>query len=773
MHKLSVIEKLRERINDDDKLVRETLYQLLKAVVFPGCKEENQGPFISLMMAYIFNAMTHMAIDVRLMAFKFFDLVLQFYPASFSLYAEKILQNYRDILQKNQFYLQDRGKLKSTLAGLACCLSLLPCNKRDDDFAIENVVADRRILHAFELDVPKDSAGISIITKELKDLLPILISCFQDFVPLVQIMPQLDAQSFDCVLSILQSIDLVVKFFVQEIDKSGVELQVTLSPHAKPDVKDQLVLPVLLKKLLDVFPLNPTHQLSEKDDGRYFILNVIVSEIFLCLNDGISHPSSLLEKFLGFIGSALSEEMRISSPSEKAFRQKHSLSLIPFIPKLVLQVEGSWKSHILQAFTWIFRNCNPASAMKLACLSAIEQMLVPKQGCMHLHASDPEILEVQLAWIRELPLLLIHLDDKNPVSSRAVLRLQLSLGQCALMNPSLSHEYDNMQFSMSEFYSKHLDGEVYYGPFIKLSRDIQELSLSCIYYFSFLDPLLLQSLVSCCLSHDLEPFMLFRLLEILHSVFKGGHIQIGDYISFLITLLLRYRVSPEKSSVTLEKDGKSNGGTFKHLSSVVCSRLSQIGDTCLVFQMLEKVVIDQISGKLPLENVCGLLRMLTTLDSRPTKLSEWSIIKLGDVLPEYLIGVVSCIPEEVSKSTIIIRTSRSRDYLLPCLLLFYRSNKLLNLVLNSMGSLVSENRSTLSDQYATDHSSRIKAIVSVILLIHADARMQQILPSCKAEIDLILQNIQGLQSSEGCSWTIEGRHKIQCAYDTLKGLSSK
>ncbi|GKE10609.1 armadillo-like helical domain-containing protein, partial [Tanacetum coccineum] len=89
MHRLSVIEKLRERMGDEDKIVRETLYQLLKAVIFPECKEENQGTFISLMMAYVFNAMTHLSIDVRLMAFKFFDLVVQHYPVSFSMYAEK------------------------------------------------------------------------------------------------------------------------------------------------------------------------------------------------------------------------------------------------------------------------------------------------------------------------------------------------------------------------------------------------------------------------------------------------------------------------------------------------------------------------------------------------------------------------------------------------------------------------------------------------------------------------------------------------------------
>lgn len=52
--------------------------------------QDTQGPLVSLMMAYIFNAMTNLAIDVRLMAFKFFDLVVQFYPSSFSLNAEKV-----------------------------------------------------------------------------------------------------------------------------------------------------------------------------------------------------------------------------------------------------------------------------------------------------------------------------------------------------------------------------------------------------------------------------------------------------------------------------------------------------------------------------------------------------------------------------------------------------------------------------------------------------------------------------------------------------------
>lgn len=45
---------------------------------------------ISMMMAYVFNAMTHIAIDIRLMAFKFFELIVISFPSSFLLYAEKV-----------------------------------------------------------------------------------------------------------------------------------------------------------------------------------------------------------------------------------------------------------------------------------------------------------------------------------------------------------------------------------------------------------------------------------------------------------------------------------------------------------------------------------------------------------------------------------------------------------------------------------------------------------------------------------------------------------
>ncbi|XP_028067977.1 uncharacterized protein LOC114270634 isoform X2 [Camellia sinensis] len=762
LHKLAVIEKLRERISDDDKLVRETLYQLLKSVIFPTCKEDNQGPFISLMMAYIFNAMTHLAIDVRLMAFKFFDLVVQYYPSSFSLYSEKIFQNYEDVLRKNQFYLQDKGKLKNVLAGLVHCLLLLPSSKADHDSPCEKDDAAQGILHAFEPDTPKHAAGFSVIKKKLEDLMPVLLSCFQDFIRLVHTMRHLDVQSFDCMLFILQSIDLVVRFFAYGIDNSQHELQVSMLPCEGLDatIRSQTIMPSSLKKLFDLFPLNPTHHLSGKDDDKYFAVNIIITEIFLHTTDW-QCPAALSEKFLEFVACALSEEICSGTQSGKAFHEKHILSLIPFIPKLVFQVAGFWKSRILQAFTETFKSCNLESSLKWACLSAIEEMLVPRQGLKQLDASDPELLDYQITWMRELPLLLIMLDDKHPLRSRSVLSLLLRLGQCAVANTFFAQEYDNMQDSLAEFYCNCMgERNISYGPFVKLNRDAQEFSICCLYYFSHVDSLLLKSLAWCCLYDGLEPIIIFRIIEVLHSSYKAGHIQIADHISFFVTLLSCFKVYAEKSCPMLENDEISNYGIFKSITRAVCSCLLQMGDYYLLFQILEKVVLDQIILNPALDNLCALLRMLVALDARPTRFSQQSIINLSNFLPGYLIDVVSCFPEDDDESRIPVLRSTRHYYFLPCYILFYRSNKLLNLVLRKMGSLVTE-------------KSRITAIVSVVLLMHKDVKVWKILSSCKTDIDFILQSILVVQSSEEGNMVLEERHKIQSAVDRLNTLISE
>lgn len=47
---------------------------------------------------------------------------------------------------------------------------------------------------------------------------------------------------------------------------------------------------------------------------------------------------------------------------------------------------------ILQAFTKIFEGCNPQSSLKLACLSAIEEMLIPVRLNLYFSRSSSAMM---------------------------------------------------------------------------------------------------------------------------------------------------------------------------------------------------------------------------------------------------------------------------------------------------------------------------------------------------------------------------------------------
>ncbi|XP_051150563.1 uncharacterized protein LOC127264984 isoform X2 [Andrographis paniculata] len=760
LHKLAVVEKLRKRISDDDKIVRETLYQLFKSVILPGCAKDNQGSLVSLMTSCIFDAMTHLAFEVRVMAFKFFDLVVQFYPSSFSSYAEKMLGNYGDILRQNQF-LEDKSKLKSILTGLIRCLSLLPCH----DTSMPHC------LHAFEPETANESDGFADISKKLEDLISILVGSFLDFMPMLHINLNLDLQSCDCLLLLLKSLDLIVGFLVGESCKILSDTQ--FLPHCQmPDTiaYDQFISPTILNKLWDVFPLQLAHHLSEKDNDRIFMVNTAITKVFLQLSNNAFSPYTPVEKFLEFIGSSLVTKMELG----KVFYEKHLLPIIPYIPKLVMQISGDSRSHILEGFTEAFRNCNPESPMKFCCLTAIEEMLVPERSLNYTDANDPDrvLLHYQIAWIKEFPSLLIMLDDKNPLCSKTILRLLILVAQTFPVNSQFHVLFDSLQYSFKNFFSTEIENAICFGPFVRLDADIQELSLSCLYYFTYRDSLLLQSLVSCCLCDELDPSLVICILEVLHSVFRAGRIHLADYTSFHLTLLSRFRVYPEKFSSSVKADGKSNQLTFKYITKRVCSYMLEIGDSYLVFQMLERPIVDQICSEMPMENKCAFLRLLVTLDSNPTRLSDLSIVKISRVLPQYLIKIIFNVGDDKHESTSLTYAKR-RYFLLPSFHLFHRSERLSSRVLNFMGSCVLDSNLVFGfdlPHSSVNHSTLACAISMVILHMYEDDKMRQILLTFKIEIKNILQNLINLQSSECTKLTMEERHKIQNSYDRLREI---
>lgn len=114
-------------------------------------------------------------------------------------------------------------------------------------------------------------ADLSGVVNKLTDLLPVLVSCFQDLSPSIHSMAHVDVQSFDCMSFLLQSIDLVVRFFVHASGNNQHDFQ-NLAPAYKKknlSISDQSISAVTLKKIWDEFPLSSNHCLSEKVQFPY------------------------------------------------------------------------------------------------------------------------------------------------------------------------------------------------------------------------------------------------------------------------------------------------------------------------------------------------------------------------------------------------------------------------------------------------------------------------------------------------------------------------
>lgn len=101
------------------------------------------------------------------------------------------------------------------------------------------------------------------------------------------------------------------------------------------------------------------------------------------------------------------------------------------------------------------------------------------------------------------------------------------------------------------------------------------------------------------------------------------------------------------------------------------------------------------------------------------------------------------LPEDDDETSFSSRIQTRHYYILPCFFLFDRSHKLLQLCLKMMGSLIKESYSSPSSHTesssVTNDSKKITAVVSALLLMHKDAKVQKIISLFKAEMNHILE----------------------------------
>ncbi|XP_078432784.1 ARM repeat superfamily protein isoform X2 [Wolffia australiana] len=774
LHAVAVTEKLRERICDSDDAVRAMLYNFLKTIFFPQIKEEISAPVISLLMAYVFNAMTHLAIDIRVMGFKFFLLIVQNHPSSFLLYAEKVLDCYYDILRNKQLYIEDKSKIKDVLDGLLHCLSSFAFGKEKNDSGNERN-EQRKPLHAFKVESLFEEAGLCLIQDKFETLLTLLVHCFEEFNATAHAEGMIDSLSFSCMLYILRIISLVVKIsFPRNVElpqRIGFAIHSITEDHNNASFNE----PVYLKKLWELFPISSSNQSVEEGGNRHSILNIMISQIFFHFTELTEVHTYLKEKFLEFLETTLFLQVSKDNGSGVVILEKHVISLIEVIPHLVMQTMGYWQARLLQIFTSVFESCRVDSKLMSACIFAIMQMLPPRQiQDMQLsYSNSAEMLCYQVTWLRRLPEILLQLGDKHPSLSKCIplgvfryvwfsqiiLEIFLCVGQSSMRGSSTALEYDNLQFSLREYFSKTDDqGVRQYGSFIKLPKDCQDIAVSGLFYFSIISLPLLQSLAVCFSCNGMEPSVRMRILEVLNSAYKSGRVKLADYIGFLITIIAHFNVYPEMYPQSGENDRKvSNRSTFWGISEAVMTCFSEMGDRSLVLRLSWKTLLEAMSLKSGLDNRRSMLRMIILLDSTSSRFTEESSVALGQIISTYLVDASSYLPGRLNEEPLAYRF-----YISPCIVLFLRSNKLLFEVLRffNLGDCDSD-------------SSKLESVGSSLLFMLNISKLHPNLSGCEGPISNIIHSLSVILSEAGNNMDSEKRCRLENLFFQIKAGVAK
>ncbi|RLM66539.1 hypothetical protein C2845_PM16G10320 [Panicum miliaceum] len=463
LHKVAIIEKLQERICDTDKVVRESLYNILQSLIFPSLKEDNAistRSTLFLLMANILNGMTHLSIDIQLMAFRFLELVVLNFPSSFSSYAEQAFNNFVAVLSNDRINLHDRNKLNSVLSGLGHCLSLVAKSIENDDISNQQL-GYCCLIYFF---CTAGAFAVPNLLVKLQSLVQILINSVEVSASDLCAKSAIDASSSEALLSALHCLEIICRIFIHVVKKPQLNFSISKTQFGPDWLRSSLL--IHLKNLWGVKRLfhEKAKTLRNKD-----LMEMYLSPIITC------------------------------------------------IPGLIFNAPYDSKGYLLEAFTDAFRGCKVDCKLILPYLDAVGEMLRPEKTGTWFAENGSGVLGYHDAWIHELPRILLQSIDKAPSVTKVVLELLLRIGQYF---PTMDCE--NLRPFIKLFGVESSSGAVELGPFVNLARDCQELATSCLYYFPSLLPDIIRPLASCCLSDALEPLILFRVVEVLQSTYKAG-----------------------------------------------------------------------------------------------------------------------------------------------------------------------------------------------------------------------------------------------------------
>ncbi|XP_024545839.1 testis-expressed protein 10 homolog isoform X1 [Selaginella moellendorffii] len=621
---ITTIQKLTSRFTDGDKAVRHALLLVLRET-FSSVSKSVMKPIVSIVMAHLGTAMTHMANDIRLDAFAFLDLLLQHYSSLLiPMYTSQIFDHYNHFLGFGGSHNFDPNATLTVVGSLTRVLSVVStsgssdttctigtCHRWSQKYDLQTL----RPLHGYNsiaADISEKSFATSSVdssgsgTKWIDisaSLVDALLKCWAELAPTVCSSPLPDAVSLDCMVSITRCLCLLFEW----LERSPESCQM------KMELRHRFLLPCS-SRLMASFPMSaPAVRTIAKIEECLCALNAGICETILHFVVAGLHDfdfTNVLQYYEGaLLGKLLSLSLFSFSASHNKALDPYIKSLLAFAPLVFDYADINWKFKVLQAITNAFDRSTPESSIKLGCLTAMSKILL-SESQDRKETQAPSVAEqFSKKWLVSFPRLLWELKCNQLASSKIVLEMLLRLGKFAVAGSTLATDFGMLQSAMIPFFctvlpAKETPDKYLYGPFIKLPRDCQEIAVDVLYYFSGFQPFFLKALLACCLSPDMDLQTLVRLLEVVRVSFVQGRVEVANFFSFLLTLVVECSHAHE----TAEE-------RKKHwiILGVVSRSLFQIGDIDVVMHLLAKPMSEHLSARPSPMLLASSLKVLATL----------------------------------------------------------------------------------------------------------------------------------------------------------------
>ncbi|KAI5066236.1 hypothetical protein GOP47_0018860 [Adiantum capillus-veneris] len=792
LHAVTIMEKLCPRISDKSKAVRQALLDLLRTTIFSELPEVLMRPLVPVIMAYIFSAMTNLAADIRISAFRFLDVLILAYPLLVAAdYATQITQSFVDFLGKLGIAGQMRGQLLEMLHGLLQFLSAYRKRSRlskltassvtkegqkleDNSRLLENGGIYGLAMHWYKSVMPeliaswrmngdKSNKGQGFPIQLAEALVKALSNCWAECAPLVCSGQSPDKDSMECMIKVCAAIHLLILIIEPRLEQklrldadteaSGNQMRCSGSAGkgALPQkwMKEHMV-PLLHRQLIGSFPIcAPPINLPKKVEELLLYLNINILEVIL---DSIiagdlqlykehRNITNLLDYFEDVLDGRMLSSLGLSPGSvDKNNTDSYLKLLVPFVPCLLRYLSRTRQLRLLKAFTNVFRSCKPTSKLKLVCLSCIAEILQPSdlnRGQAGNGTLVTNSFDFQKQWLQMLPKLLWELKESHFSSSLAILKVLHYLGRSAPQGSVLAEEFLALQPTLIPFFStSHLSklnqGQRLHGPFMKLPQDCQNLAIDLLFYYDRFSTAFLKA-IAHCLCPDLQVTLVVRCIEVIRAVYSRGSIELSDYLSFIFTVVVE---SVQDSCPQIPQPGDSEMDRAplyrrqRIIIGLLCSCLNQIGDQRLLLHLLNPSICHVMVSPLPPLPSYGLIRIISILGTFANGLfiPKSLFESLPDFLKDYLVSLF--MERCFRKKTVDGNELLINPFLHPCLCILSKSAKLTERVLQQLCAPSSPGRDHL-------HAS-VAALTRLFRIVSVRSRL-----STKVEDSVLLQRFEG------------------------------